>query len=535
MNDKPIIYQKNNFPEDLCRDQNYIAHSVGWNDGYRKFCLKETRGNGWNVWTTTSGAFDTFAEAYKEAEKAAYALAASLSCPVCLLDRDDNRQDLIGSWGMSKVQTEELMLSHDEIFYKAANNLQDTLLTGEYGTFSDVCVEQRLNQDDHKLVIWGEENDDDDKFYSVCIYTLDRYGEPDVQILSTFSESEKIEDLKVAVLDVLKRFDEKMLSKEHAPETSEPAAPVKETQMPDELVVRLAHYAGEMEAKGQIAAPEWDDLCAAIRDAIDEYYGHPNGTNPFVVEDIADKVFRERFPVREHSEPTIEPRYKEAVLLTCVHEHDYGSDLHASVHASNQEALSHVNAVKDEMDFEEGKAGESFNFDIESVIIDISKLKDAQSFDRNAPEKHDFTVETPHGTLHVFDKKDPEYPGVWVNLQQPDGNDIALAMVEYIPGGESLSGYSPNDPALMRRERAEVPESRRNGQTVTEGFVTRAWSDDAHDSDHTRTFHTGYKLPMEKNVEQSGRLSSLDDQIRNAEGKRTSEHIPMAQTKEHQR
>lgn len=63
----------------------------------------------------------------------------------------------------------------------------------------------------------------------------------------------------------------------------------------DELVVRLAHMAGELEARKEIAAPEWDDLCGAIRDAIQEYYENPSETNPFVVEDVAEKVFRERF------------------------------------------------------------------------------------------------------------------------------------------------------------------------------------------------------------------------------------------------
>lgn len=63
----------------------------------------------------------------------------------------------------------------------------------------------------------------------------------------------------------------------------------------DELVVRMAHYSGAMEARKEIEPMEWDDLCGAIRDAVKEYYDNPSETNPFVIEDIAEKVFRARF------------------------------------------------------------------------------------------------------------------------------------------------------------------------------------------------------------------------------------------------
>ena len=63
----------------------------------------------------------------------------------------------------------------------------------------------------------------------------------------------------------------------------------------DELVVRMAHMAGEMEVRKEIEPMEWDDLCAAITDAIKEYYDNPSETNPFEIEDVADRVLRERF------------------------------------------------------------------------------------------------------------------------------------------------------------------------------------------------------------------------------------------------
>lgn len=63
----------------------------------------------------------------------------------------------------------------------------------------------------------------------------------------------------------------------------------------DELVVRMAHMAGELETRKEIEPMEWGDLCAAIQDAIKEYYDNSSDANPFHVEDVADKVLRERF------------------------------------------------------------------------------------------------------------------------------------------------------------------------------------------------------------------------------------------------
>lgn len=125
-------------------------------------------------------------------------------------------------------------------------------------------------------------------------------------------------------------------------------------------------------------------------------------------------------------------------------------------------------------------------------------------YDPVHPQKEkDFTVETPHGTLHVMDKGDKEYPGTWIFLQQPEGNEIALAMVEYIPGGEALCDYTPQNRSEMIRQENEVPQSRREGQYISAGFVTRSWPDDSHDEEyHNRTFHTGYELPREQALEE---------------------------------
>lgn len=75
-----------------------------------------------------------------------------------------------------------------------------------------------------------------------------------------------------------------------------PSAPVRNTEVEvDELVVRLAHEAGYLEAHKKITPPEWDDLCAAIRDAIAQYYEHPSEANPFQIESVAEEILMKRF------------------------------------------------------------------------------------------------------------------------------------------------------------------------------------------------------------------------------------------------
>ena len=124
-----------------------------------------------------------------------------------------------------------------------------------------------------------------------------------------------------------------------------------------------------------------------------------------------------------------------------------------------------------------------------------------------------FLVNTPDGILHAYSKRDPEYPGISVYLyRSEDEQPIGLSMTEYIPGGEGLCGWDPNNPGLARQEIAEVPVERietEDGKPVTNkygitpanagnyrisaGLVTRAWEDELSDVDsHRRVFHYGY-------------------------------------------
>lgn len=67
------------------------------------------------------------------------------------------------------------------------------------------------------------------------------------------------------------------------------------TSLPDELIVRMAHEAGWLEAEGKIKVGAWEDLQIAIRDAINKYYDNSSEKNPFVIEDILDSILLERF------------------------------------------------------------------------------------------------------------------------------------------------------------------------------------------------------------------------------------------------
>lgn len=123
-----------------------------------------------------------------------------------------------------------------------------------------------------------------------------------------------------------------------------------------------------------------------------------------------------------------------------------------------------------------------------------------------------FSVKTPHGTLIAYDKDDAEYPGIMVELEptyNPDDQNVALAMIEYIPGGEGIADYDPRHPNEVMRQNLEVPPERReksenfpDQEQVTAGFVTRSWPDEIHQIDrHYRTFHYGYKRPWQTREE----------------------------------
>ena len=143
----------------------------------------------------------------------------------------------------------------------------------------------------------------------------------------------------------------------------------REAALPDELVVRLAHEAGWIEGQGKIVLNSWEDLQIAIRDAIQEYYDNPNELNPFSIEEIIERILKERFP----SEPEpLKAAYKEFCILTCSAEHDYGINVYGSVHKSSSEALKHA----EELRKIENMDDMYWNYNIDTQVIDVSQFPD---------------------------------------------------------------------------------------------------------------------------------------------------------------
>lgn len=66
---------------------------------------------------------------------------------------------------------------------------------------------------------------------------------------------------------------------------------------PDEITMRLSHLAGMLESRGEITCSEWDDLSRAIKDAENAYYNDVRFTTASSIEEVAERIFKERFPV----------------------------------------------------------------------------------------------------------------------------------------------------------------------------------------------------------------------------------------------
>ena len=101
-------------------------------------------------------------------------------------------------------------MNKQEIFDKLNNELQNILRDGEYGQFIDVCAEVPLeskNNKDYALRVWGEENNEVDRFFSVSIYDTNNFEE----LFEVYSDSESIDDLKISVLNVLERYESEVV------------------------------------------------------------------------------------------------------------------------------------------------------------------------------------------------------------------------------------------------------------------------------------------------------------------------------------
>jgi len=72
---------------------------------------------------------------------------------------------------------------------------------------------------------------------------------------------------------------------------------------------------------------------------------------------------------------------KDVVALVCIHETKYGNDIYVSLHPDSKDALSHIDAVKEECEFDEEGYQEYFDSDIHFLQVDVSRLQTHKEFD----------------------------------------------------------------------------------------------------------------------------------------------------------
>lgn len=116
-------------------------------------------------------------------------------------------------FGPEQKEVDLRTMTDEQIFCDLKDELHDVISAGEYGTWEDVCAEMPINDDFrfgyNAIVVWGEENDAGEKFFSVSIrknYSQDNPGE---EIHKVFSESSNYEDLESAVYKALRDVEQK--------------------------------------------------------------------------------------------------------------------------------------------------------------------------------------------------------------------------------------------------------------------------------------------------------------------------------------
>lgn len=61
-------------------------------------------------------------------------------------------------------------------------------------------------------------------------------------------------------------------------------------------------------------------------------------------------------------------------LLTCEHRHKFGTSIHSSVHASEDEAKEKAERVMVDFDFDPDDEMEYFSYDVTPVCLDVNRL-----------------------------------------------------------------------------------------------------------------------------------------------------------------
>lgn len=101
---------------------------------------------------------------------------------------------------------------YKEISEDAVNAMENTLRNGFAPTFVDNCVELPFSDNFHPgygLVVWGEEGEQGDRFYSVAVCKCFE-GEMDESVAMLFTETTSFDELENGVEAVLAKFEDKL-------------------------------------------------------------------------------------------------------------------------------------------------------------------------------------------------------------------------------------------------------------------------------------------------------------------------------------
>ena len=101
-------------------------------------------------------------------------------------------------------------MTFEEVYQEALSKIIGAVSSAQtlQEDFIDVCVEVPLGPLSHNdmVVIWGEDNGEEDKFYSLSVYSTTPDGLQDQQLLQTFSENMSNDSIRESLFDLLTRY-----------------------------------------------------------------------------------------------------------------------------------------------------------------------------------------------------------------------------------------------------------------------------------------------------------------------------------------
>lgn len=101
-------------------------------------------------------------------------------------------------------------MTFEEVYQEALSKTMAAISSAQAlrESFGDVCVEVPLGPLSHNdmVVIWGEENDKNEKFYSFSVYSTTPDGQQDKQLCKTFSEDMSTEAFRQSIIDLMSMY-----------------------------------------------------------------------------------------------------------------------------------------------------------------------------------------------------------------------------------------------------------------------------------------------------------------------------------------